>query len=60
MDTQALDDSADDGSVVAHRARARDLLPEISRQAKAGLSQRGINHWLERDADQSRVPPPKT
>ena len=44
MDTKALDDLADNGDVMAHRARARDLLPEISRQAKAGLSQRGINH----------------
>jgi hypothetical protein len=39
------DDLADDDDDVAiHRARARDLLPEISRQAKEGLSQRGINH----------------
>jgi hypothetical protein len=43
MTTQELDDPTDDDDAMTLRARARDLLPEISRQAKAGLSQRGIN-----------------
>jgi hypothetical protein len=38
------DDLTDEGAdVMAHRARARDLLTEISRQAKEGLSKQGIN-----------------
>jgi hypothetical protein len=36
-----LDDLTD---VTAHRARAKAMLTEISRQAKEALSQRGINH----------------
>src|ERR1700676_2291633 len=38
------DDLIDGDAVTAHRARAREMLPEISRQAKEGLSQQGINH----------------
>jgi hypothetical protein len=43
MTTQELDDPTGDGSVVAHRGRARGLLTEISRQAKQALAQKGIN-----------------
>ncbi len=42
--TDEQHDLADYRDVTGHRARARDLLPEISRQSKEALSQPGINN----------------
>ena len=43
METQGLDDLADDDAVIAHRARAKAELGQIARQAKQALADAGID-----------------
>jgi hypothetical protein len=42
METQALDDSADDEDAATYRERAKAMLDRIAAQAKQALSQRGV------------------
>jgi hypothetical protein len=42
METEEFDDPADDDAVTAHRARARNLLPQITQQVRQALEEAGI------------------
>ncbi len=46
METQQIDDFADDGAVVDHRARMRSKLDEIAQQVKAALTEQGLDFDL--------------
>jgi hypothetical protein len=43
MTIQELDDPTDDDDVATHRARARNLLPQITQQVKRALDNAGIS-----------------
>ena len=60
METQELDDLADDDAVIAHRARAKAGPGQMARQAKQALADAGIDLslfflWIALDAVRGHV-----